>query len=125
MPENLEVLSALLDGDGVDIGELEVALDDPEGRRALVDFVRIRQTAAADDTTPRREFSERALEALTLRQRINARGLPFPVAAAAILIAMLLGSLLNLDLIRSSRATDSPPEPARVLRFEPGVDWQQ
>lgn len=123
MREDFEVLSAVLDGDAVDIGLLESALEDPEGRRVFVDFVRIRQTAASDNAMPRREYSERALEDLKVSRRIRARGLPFPVAAAAILVAMLLGSLLNLDSVTQNRAA-APPEPARVLRFEPGVDWK-
>jgi len=123
MREDFEVLSAVLDGDAVDIGQLEAALDDPEGRQVLVDFVKVRQTAASDNATPRREFSERALADLTMSRRIRARGLPFPMAAAAILVAMLLGSLLNLDSVRRERPA-VPPEPTRVLRFEPGVDWQ-
>lgn len=124
MREDFEVLSAVLDGDAVDIGQLETALDDPEGRRVFVDFVKLRQTAADDAAAPRREFHDRALEELTVSRRIRARGLPFPVAAAAILVAMLLGSLLNFNPIRQDRAAAAPPEPSRVLRFEPGVDWQ-
>ena len=123
MREDLEVLSAVLDGDPVDIAQLEAALETPEGRKVFVDFVRVRQTAASDNAMPRREFSERALEQVTVSRRIRTRGLPFPVAAAAILVAMLLGSLLNLDSIRQERPA-APPEPARVLRFEPGVDWK-
>lgn len=125
MPEDFEVLSALLDGDAVDIARLETALEDAEGRRAFVDFVRLRQTAATENATPRREFYERVSGELTLKRRTKARGLPFPLAAAAILVAMLLGSILGLNFIRHDRAPSAPPEPVRVLRFEPGVDWQQ
>jgi hypothetical protein len=123
MREDFEVLSAVLDGDPVDIATLEAALADTEGRQVFVDFVRVRQTAASDNATPRREFSERALEQLTVSRRIRARGLPYPLAAAAVILAMLLGSLVNLDSIRQERPA-APPEPARVLRFEPGVDWK-
>jgi hypothetical protein len=124
MREEFEVLSAVLDGDPVDIAQLETALEDAEARRLFVDFVRLRQTAASDNTTPRGEFSERALAELTVSRRIGARRLPLPVAAVAILVAMLLGSMLDLDLIRRERAPSVPPEPTRVLQFEPGVDWQ-
>jgi hypothetical protein len=122
MREDFEVLSAVLDGDAVNIGLLESALEDPEGRRTFVDFVNLRQTAATDTAAPPREFSERALKELKVSRRIRARALPFPVAAAAILVAMLLGSLMNFDSVRQERSA-APPEPARVLRFEPGVDW--
>ena len=123
MSEDFEVLSAVLDGATVDIDELEAALEQPTGRRAFVDFVRLRQAAVSDTATPRREFHERTLKELAVGQRISARGLPFPVAAAAILVALLIGSLVDLDLRPENRAP-VPPEPARVLRFEPGVDWQ-
>ena len=125
MPEDFEVLSALLDGDAVDTARLETALEDAEGRRAFVDFVRLRQAAATENATPRREFYERVSKELTLKRRTKARGLPFPLAAAAILVAMLLGSVLDLNFTRPGHAPSAPPEPARVLRFEPGVDWQQ
>jgi hypothetical protein len=125
MPEDFEVLSGLLDRHPVDIARLETALEDAEGRRAFVDFVRLRQAAATDNATPRREFYERISEQLTLTRRTKARGLPLPLAAAAILVAVLLGSALDLNFVRPDPAASAPPEPARVLRFEPGVDWQQ
>jgi hypothetical protein len=124
MSEDFEVLSAVLDGDTVDIGQLQSALENPAGRRVLLDFVRLRQTAANDNMTPRREFYDRVPGALTLNRRAQTRSLPFPVAAAAILLAMLLGSLVNLNFIRQDGEPSAPPEPARVLKFEPGVDWQ-
>jgi hypothetical protein len=124
MSEHFEVLSAVLDGETVDIGELEMTLEQPVARRAFIDFVRLRHATASDIATPRPEFHERALEELAVTQRMTARGLPFPVAAAAILVALLVGSLVNFDLQPQNRAP-APPEPARVLRFEPGVDWQR
>ena len=105
------------------VGQLETALEDPAGRRAFVDFVRLRQAAANDHVLPRREFYDRVAGDLSSKRRITARSLPFPLAAAAILLAMLLGSLVDLSFIRPD-APVAPPEPARVLRFEPGVDWQ-
>ena len=125
MREELEVLSAVLDGDAVEIGQLETALEDPEGRRIFVDFVKLRQTAANDAAAPPREFYDRVLGDLKLNKPAKARGVPFPLAAAAVLVAMLFGSMLDLNFIRQDRAAAGPPEPTRVLRFEPGVDWQQ
>lgn len=124
MREDFEVLSALLDGDAVDVGQLETVLEDPEGHRVFVDFVKIRQAATNDAAAPRQEFYEGVARDLTLNQSVRKRGLPFPLAAAAVLLAMLLGSILDLNFIRQDRAAAAPPEPARVLRFEPGVDWQ-
>ena len=124
MREDFEVLSAVLDGDAVDIGQLAMALDDPEGRRVFVDFVKLRQVATNDDAAPRQEFYEGVARDLTMNQSVRKRGLPFPLAAAAVLLAMLFGSMLDLNFIRQERAPAAPPEPARVLKFEPGVDWQ-
>jgi hypothetical protein len=124
MREDFEVLSAVLDGDAVDMGQLAAALEDPEGRRVFVDFVKVRQAAANDDITPRGEFYDRVPGDLTLKSRTKRRSLPYPLAAAAILLAMLFGSMLDLNFISEDRVPTTPPEPARVLRFEPGVDWQ-
>ena len=63
MSEDFEVLSAVMDGDVVDIGELEMALENPRGRRVSVDFVRLRQTAANDTAVPQREFYEGVVRA--------------------------------------------------------------
>ena len=124
MREDFELLSAVLDGDVVNIAQLESALADAEGRRVFVDFVRLRQTAARDSAAPRREFYEGVVRDLTVYQPVKRRGLPFPLAAAAVLGAMVLGSMLDVNFIRRDPGPVVPPEPTRVLRFEPGVDWQ-
>jgi hypothetical protein len=124
MRDDLEVLSAVLDGDPVDISHLEAALENPEGRKVFVDFVRVRQTAASDNATPRRAFYAGVVRDLTMNQPVRRRGLPFPLAAAAVLGAMVFGSMLDVNFIRRDPAPAAPPEPTRVLRFEPGVDWQ-
>ena len=125
MREDFEVLSAVLDGDAVDIGQLEAALENPDGRRVFVDFVKLRQATANDVLTPSREFHDRVLDDLKLNKPARTRGVPFPIAAAAILLAMLLGSLMEQNVIRQVPAAPGPPEPTRILRFEPGVDWPQ
>jgi hypothetical protein len=124
MREDFEVLSAVIDGDPVDIALLETALENAEGRRVFVDFVRLRQTAGNDNGNPRREFYEGVVRDLTVNQPVRRRGLPVPLAAAAILGAMLFGSMLDLNIIRRDPGPVVPPEPTRVLQFEPGVDWQ-
>jgi hypothetical protein len=124
MREDLEVLSAVLDGDSVDIARLEAALEHTEGRRVFVDFVRLRQAAGNDIAKPRREFYEEVVRDLTVNQPVRRRGLPFSLAAAAVLGAMLFGSMLDLNFVSQDPAPAGPPEPTRVLQFEPGVDWQ-
>jgi hypothetical protein len=122
MEHEFEVLSALLDGADVNDWEVAAALEDPKGRQALVEFVRLRQLARTDDVRPSADFLARANGALSPK-RTARRGVPWPWAAAAVLIAALGGSLLQTDVLRRDGAS-SPPHASRVLRFEPGVDWQ-
>jgi hypothetical protein len=125
MVEEFEVLSALLDGQPVDIEELEAALNSSSGRRTLLDFARLRNDArAAVDDAPRPEFSEKARHAMTPSPRFLRRQVPLPAAAAAVILAALLASALNTGLFKRERPASAPPEATRVLRFEPGVDWQ-
>ena len=67
MADDFEVLSAVLDGEVVDIEPLERALDDPRGRRMFVNFVELRQLRAGGDSGPSSNisarFSDRAHEA--------------------------------------------------------------
>src|SRR5688572_23723667 len=124
MREDFEVLSAVLDGDPVDIARLEAALENAEGRRVFVDFVKLRQTAGNDSETPRREFYEGVPHDLMVNGPVRRRGLPVPIAAAVVLAAMLFGSMLDVNFIRRDPGPVVPPQPNRVLQFEPGVDWQ-
>src|SRR5262245_55900810 len=124
MREDFEVLSALLDGEVIEIQTLERALDDPRGRAALVDFARLRQIAKADDARPGERFSGRARsEASSGSRRLVTRGVPWPLAAAAVVIAMLAGSLVSFDDFTSG-GQSGPPQTTRELRFQPGIDWQ-
>jgi hypothetical protein len=120
MSEDFEVISALLDGDDVDIEQLEAALEQPAARQALVDFVRLREASRTEQPTPRREFYERPRVRRLNRQK--SAGVPLPYAAAVALLAMLFGSFFDLNSFRH-RAPAAPPEATRVLTFEPGVDW--
>jgi negative regulator of sigma E activity len=113
-----ETLSAFVDGEAVDIAALSAALEDGEARRALVDFVRLRGAARSDGA---------ALPA-SLRQIRRAlpqrRAIQWTAAAAVLAIVFVLGMLtspLRPDGMTSDAS--SPPSPARVERFEPGVDW--
>jgi hypothetical protein len=125
MAEDFEVLSAVLDGEAVDIERLKSALEDPDGRRTLVAFVQLRQVRASEARAlPSQDFYKRRhAEEISSGWSILKRRVSLPLAAAAILVAMLIGSLVNVDLIRQRGAKPTPPAPARVLRFEPGVDW--
>jgi hypothetical protein len=123
MDEGFEVLSALLDREPVDVAQLERSLEDPRGRRALVDFVRLRQATEADDARPRTEFYGRVRRERGSRWHIISRRISVPVAAAA-LLAVLGGFLLSSVVFWGESRSARPPEATRVIRFEPGVDWQ-
>jgi hypothetical protein len=125
MADDFEVLSAVLDGELVEIEPLERALNDPAGRRMFVNFVDLRQLSTGGDSSLSAAFYRRAsATGLMKPPSRGARRIPLPLAAAAVLVAMLLGSLINSTLVRQDSATLAPPEPTRVLRFEPGVDWR-
>ena len=118
MDAHFETLSALLDGEPVEIGELEAALEQPAGRRALVDFVRLRQATRPDGAMPRAGLDEHVQRALSRRQQVARLRVPLPFAAAAVLLALLGGSLLDVKRLVLEREQVRPPEPSRVLEFD-------
>src|SRR5262245_6549143 len=124
MTNEFDVLSAVLDGEIVDVEHLETALDDPRGRPMFVDFVKLRQIGLANQPTPSAEFYRRTSAAGLMRSAaLTKRRIPISLAAAAALLAMVLGWVFTSNSIRQENAP-VPPEPARVLRFESGVDWR-
>ena len=114
-----EVVSAFCDGEPVAPDALERALADPDARRLLVDCVRLRTALRrTDDMLPA------SLASLRRPQRSwRAVAVPLPIAAAL----MLVVALASYFLPRTQNPSISvlPPAPARVVHFEPGVDWQQ
>ena len=123
MAEDFEVLSALLDGEPVEIEQLETALSTQTGRQMLIDFARLRNEARENDDALRPELRERVRRDVTSAPVFLRRQVPLPLAAAAVICAALLASALNTGLFRHDNPTGLP-ETTRVLRFEPGVDWQ-
>ena len=112
-----ETLSAVLDGEPVDVALLAAALDHPEGRAILVDFVRLREAARAD-REPLPDSLARA------RSAFFSRGLLRWTAAAAVLLLMFIAGLVTPLPGRTSAANpDAPPIPTRIETFQPGVDW--
>jgi hypothetical protein len=118
-------LSALVDGEEVkDPALLSEALAAPEGRAALLEFVRLRAIVRADESRPRPAFYESVRP--VLRGSGGWAGQPFlrRLAAAAVFVLGTAG-LVDLGLrLRGEKPADQPPRATRVLRFEPGVDWQ-
>lgn len=112
-----KLLSALIDREPVDPEALARVLEDPEARALLVDFVRLRASLQddvrehpAEKSAPMRPAPSRRLRRTWMR-----------VAAAFVLVAALAtgGAWIRVRLV-----DDRPPTPARVVEFQPGVDWQ-
>jgi hypothetical protein len=112
-----EVLSAFCDGAVVDPDLLVDALADPGARDALVDFARLR--AAVTSSHPLPESLTRLRPAVVRRPQLWAA-----VAGAAAMLVLVALTFTMLPPSWFARdAADGPPPPARVVRFEPGVDW--
>jgi hypothetical protein len=124
MVEDFEVLSALLDGELVQIEDLETVLNTAAGRRALIEFVSLRNEARTNVDPPHPDFSEAVRRRVRWSTVFMGKRVPLPVAAAAVLLAVLFVSALNTRVFESERQASGPPEATRILRFEPGVDWK-
>jgi len=141
MTNEFETLSALIDGEPVDPGELERALALPGSRQVLVDLAGLRNAFAQDRARPREQFYERmeavlAAAADPVSEATGGGRGEGPVAALAdrggrwrwavlFAVATVL-ALLLLPLWVASKPELSqagPPPPDRVLRFEPDIDW--
>ena len=116
-----EVLSALLDGEPIDVDRLAAALEDPTGRATLIDFVRLRAAVRTE--------SEPLPPSLLQRRQtgLPASVLRWPAAAAILFVVFLAGWFAprpwNADV--PATPSDAPPQPTRIEKFVPGVDWQQ
>ena len=108
------VLSALIDREPVDPDALAAALDDPAGRAALVDFVRLRLRVAGavaldDSVSPVRPKPSSPMKVWLAR-------------AALVLLPLVFGAAAGAWFIE--RRESRPPTPTRVVQFVPGVDWK-
>ena len=113
--EDLEILSALIDGVAVDPDRLAAVLEGPHARAALVDFVRFRWSLAGD-AEPADEIRPFVV------QRMPNRAWGRVLAAAAMIsLALLVGYGVGKRTTRSSDET--PPTPDRVVTFTPGTEW--
>ena len=109
--ERFQVLSALIDREPVDPDVLAAALEDPAARAELVDFVRLRN----------RLGEELAGEEPAAHAGAPSRAKAWLARAAMVLLSLTAGTAAGAWWVewRESR----PPEPDRIVRFVPGVDW--
>ena len=123
MDQHLETLSAMLDGDVVDVEALEAALADADARRGLVEFVRLRQIAR-DASVPAPGFAARVGRSVERRRAFARLRVPLPLAAAAVVLALFGGSLIDVKWPafkreqQAQREQVQPPQPSRVLQFD-------
>lgn len=113
----LEVLSALVDGERVEPEDLERALSHPEAKSFLVDCVRLREQLVRE-AEPRAAFVDATRRRLGDRVRTRSRRWLAAAAIAAAVVALLLSLAWPL------RQTEEVlPHPDRVIRLERGQDW--
>jgi hypothetical protein len=111
------IVSAFLDHEAVDPEALSAALDDPDARAALVDFVRLREgLGPASDALPA------SLQTLRRRPVVRTVALRWS-AAAALLVLVFLAGWMAPHPGGDGRGVTAPPDPVRVEKFVPGVDW--
>jgi hypothetical protein len=109
--EHAELFSALMDREPVDPDALARALDDAEARRALVEFATVRQ-ALHGPAPGEAEW----LATQTRRGTLTPRRHRWRVAAAAALLVAGLGAGVVAERYR---AQQRPPEPSRIVQFDP------
>lgn len=115
--DDREVLSALIDGEAVDPDTLERVLADTDSRSLLVEFVRLRNAITRDDEAA---SAVRYTDA-QFRMRYSRRRSVLWIAAGILLLLVSSGGGWWLG---ARFAQDGPPAPARVVEFQPGVDWR-
>lgn len=105
MNDTHAVISAFLDNEPFDAGELAEALSDPSGRDLLIDLVALRHVVQPDDTA-------------VLHHERRSAWRPW-LAAAAVLLALGGGYVIG-----GSRATVDASEPPAATRVVQADDWR-
>ena len=109
--DHAELLSALIDREPVDPDSLAAALDDPEARRALVAFARVRAELHAPVPGENEWLASHRAPSTAPSWRH-----PWRLAAAAALLAAGVGAGVFAERYA---AADRPPEPTRVVQLDP------
>jgi len=113
--DQFPVLSALIDREPLDPDALALALEQPEGRQILVDFIRLREFMAAE----LEQAETVTLPALSPKRAGASR---LWRLAAVVLLPLMVG--LGGGYWWREREQRRPPTPTRVIQFVPGVDWK-
>lgn len=111
MNTNHEVISAFLDDEPFEPQALAEALADPAGRQELIDFVLLRHMAQ----------SEESAGVVAPEPALRSKRLPYLVAAAAVVVALLGG--YQLGQVQPTDDSPRPPAATRVVQSEPV--WQE
>ena len=113
-------MSAFVDGEAVDPDHLAAALEVPEARAALVDFVRMRAAVRAGDPP-----LPASLTAFRRSPGAGLRVVRWPAVAALLVLVFLAGLVAPRPWQTSPDVNETPPPPTRIEKFTPGVDWHQ
>ena len=106
MNDTHAVISAFLDNEPFDAGELADALSDPSGRALLIDLVALRHVVQPDDTAVLHHERRSAWRSY--------------LAAAAVVVALVGGYVIGERRAATEASTD-PPAATRVVQ---AADWR-
>jgi hypothetical protein len=116
-----DTLSAFVDGEPIDPDRLAAALEDPGARAAVVDFVRMRAVVRAGD-----QPLPASLGTFRRPPVGGLRVLRWPAVAALLVLVFLAGLAAPRPWQTAPEpSSETPPAPARIEKFTPGVDWHQ
>ncbi|MEW5806941.1 MAG: hypothetical protein AB1756_06320 [Acidobacteriota bacterium] len=127
--DSMVILSAFLDGEETDEKKLAEALAMPGALDLLRDFVHLRAELKRDGSHPRPIFYKKMQSMLmTAPPKRKWWKMIVPVPAPALVLFVIFMTFLAVFLIFKSgrgKTHEKPPEPARVVFFEQGVDWKK
>jgi hypothetical protein len=120
MDQHLETIGAFFDGERVDADALRAALAIEEGRAYLVELAAMRELVAMPPVTVTAASPGRnAVPGTAWSAR-------YLLAAAALVVIVGAGGFA-LGSSKASAQTakaSSAPEPTKILKLEPGVNWK-
>ena len=113
MTDTRELLSALIDGELVDVDMVTNMLEEPANRALLVDFLRLRTSAQSDAESAPEWRDDHFATADARAPRWQRSGL-----RAAAVIALLTAGAFGGTWVERSLARERPPEPTRIVQLQ-------